>query len=46
MVGWATRLIQYRVAEAKGFQIQALHEGLDHTDRILSGNIFVQGFGE
>ena len=40
MVGWATRLIQYRVAEAEGFQIQALHEGLDHADRVLRTNEF------
>jgi len=46
MIGWATGLIQYRVAEAEGLQVQALHEGVDHADRILSDDVFVQRFGE
>ena len=46
MIRWASGLVQNGVGEAQGPQIQALHEGLDHADRILSGDIFVQGFGE
>jgi hypothetical protein len=42
MIGWATGLIQYRVAEAERLQIQALHERVDDAHRVVLGDVFLQ----
>ena len=46
MVGGPSGLVQHRVSEPEGLQIQTIDEGVDHTDRILSGYVFIQRFGE
>jgi hypothetical protein len=46
MVGWASGFVQGRVAKTESSQIQALHEGVDHSDRVLRADVFFQGFGE
>ncbi len=46
MIRWAAGLIQHRVAKAEGFHIQALDEGVDYADWILSRDVFVQRFRE
>ncbi len=46
MIGRATGLVQHRVSEPEGLQIQTIDEGVNHADRILSGDVFIQRFGE
>ncbi len=46
MIRWAAGLVQQRVREPEGLQIQAIHEGVNDADRILSGDVFIQRFGE
>ena len=46
MIGGPSGLVQDRVREPEGLQIQAIDEGVDHADRILSDDVFVQRFRE
>jgi len=46
MIGRPSGLIQCRVAEAEGFHIQALDEGVDYADWILSRDVSVQRIRE
>jgi len=46
MMRWTAGLVQHSVGEAQGLEIQALHKGVDHPDRVVRGDVFVQGLGE